>query len=153
MLRENNSKQWFTTLFAWLTFIFQELEKEHLSHEKDLLQLKSTILSEQSSLAKEILVEITSKMDTIIQSYNATCSSLLGISLIKNCIFYHFYKNLEIKTKYESSQLLWERFDGMTDETGLWISCGVDRVTMIQTSSELPHKLIEKLKVKNVIIS
>ena len=141
-------------MFAWLTFIFQELEKEHLSHEKDLLQLKSTILSEQSSLAKEILVEITSKMDTIIQSYNATCSSLLGISLIKKLLFYYyFFNNLEIKTKYESSQLLWERYDGMTDETGLWISCGVDRVTMIQTSSELPHQLIEKLKVKIVIIS
>ena len=102
MLRENNSKRWFTTLFAWLTFIFQELEKEHLSHEKDLLQLKSTILSEQSSLAKEILVEITSKMDTIIQSYNATCSSLLGISLIKKLHFLSFLQ------KFRNQNQVWK---------------------------------------------
>ena len=92
--------------------------------------------------------EISAILQSLILSFNEQCSSLLGSSIVHLPVLTSILL-ADLRTRYESSILLWEKFLSLSGESRQWVDEGLDRAANISASSEAPASLVSQLEVRN----
>ena len=117
------------------------------SADKELHQLKKEVnsIEDDGSLQK--------KLESSITSYNNLCFSLLGntyniISKFESLIIIY----LDLRTKYESSILLWQQFLLKTDDFQEWMKQANNKSLEIQTREMTLEMKSEQIRVSFIKI-
>merc|ERR1719150_1171115 len=88
-------------------------------------QLKADI----AAAGEHVGAELGSELQSVTLAFNDECSTLL-----------------DLRTRYESSILLWEKFTSLSQDTRHWLDSALDKTTGISSSLEPPAALLSQLE-------
>ena len=118
-----------------------------LSHDAMFPQLKADI----AAAGEDVGAELGSELQSVTLAFNDECSTLLGRPSLSHTVCpVIFDKTLlsDLRTRYESSILLWEKFTSLSQDTRHWLDSALDKTTGISSSLEPPAALLSQLEVR-----
>ena len=121
-----------------------------LSHDAMFPQLKADI----AAAGEYVGAELGSELQSVTLAFNDECSTLLGRASLSHAVWpVIFNKTLfsDLRTRYESSILLWEKFTSVSQDTRHWLETALDTTTSISSSLEPPAALVSQLEVRLVV--
>ena len=117
-----------------------------LSHDAMFPQLMAGI----ATATDDLRAEFAAQLQSVTLAFNEECSTLLGSATVSVILDIYIYSTLlsDLRTRYDSSILLWEKFTSLSQVTRQWLDSALDRITNISASLEQPASLVSQLEVR-----
>ena len=102
-----------------------------------------------ATVKDDLRADLAAQLQSVTLAFNEECSTLLGTVPVPLMLerFYSLFLS-DLRTRYDSSILLWEKFTSLSRDTRQWLDCALDRTTNISSSLEPPTALISELEVR-----
>ena len=120
-----------------------------MSHDAMFPQLMADIAT---TATDDLRAEFGAQLESVTLAFNEECSGLLGSASASHVGYFDQTLLSDLRTRYDSSILLWEKFTSLSQDTRQWLQSAVETTTTIASSLEPPASLVSQLEVRPRII-
>ena len=120
-----------------------------MSHDGMFPQLMADIAT---TATDDLRAEFGAQLESVTLAFNEECSRLLGSASVSHIGYFYQTFLSDLRTRYDSSILLWEKFTSLSQDTRQWLDSALARTTNISSSLEQPGALVSQLEVRQATI-